>query len=117
MSTGANNNKANGVDTVLWKRKDDNSKVHNVEVVKDILYFPEPPVNVLSVTKFADQLSDDHGTGCDTKRNYSILHWDNKSYHKTIEHPASNLPELIVNENCIRNTISDLNDMVSSDIY
>ena len=69
---GGSHNRANGVDTVVLNRKDENGKLHTFEV-KDVLYFLDSPVNILSVTKFVDQLNDDHGTGCDTKRNY-ILH-------------------------------------------
>ena len=42
--------------------------------MKGALYFPDSPVNILSVTKF------------------------DKRFQRTIKHPASNLPELIVNE-------------------
>ena len=94
---GGSHDRANGVGTVVWKWKYDNGKLHPFEV-KDVLYFPDSLVNILSVTKFADQLNDDHGTGCDTKRNYSILYWDNKSFQRTIKHRDSNLPELVVNE-------------------
>ena len=94
---GGSHNRANGVGTVVWKRKDDNGKLHTFEV-NNILYFLDFPVNILSVTKFAEQLNDDHATGCDTKRNYSILHWDNKIFQRMTKHPASNLPELIANE-------------------
>ena len=71
---------------------------HYTFEVKDVLYFPDSPVNILSVTKFADQLDDYHGTGCDTKPNCFVLYWNNKRFQRMIKHPASNLPELIVNE-------------------
>ena len=52
----------------------------------------------MSVTKFADQLDDDQGTGIDTKRNHSVLYWKNNQHRRTIRHPLSNLPEMPVNE-------------------
>ena len=66
--------------------------------MKDVLYFPASPVNILSVTKFAGQLGDDNGTGIDTKRFHSVLYWQDSKFKRTIRHPASNLPELPVNE-------------------
>ena len=61
-------------------------------------FFPASPVNILSVTKFADQLNDDDGTGIDTKCSHSTFYWDNNKYRRTVRHPASNLPELPINE-------------------
>ena len=52
----------------------------------------------MSVTKFAGQLGDENGTGIDTKRFHSVLYWQNSKFKRTIRHPASNLPELPVNE-------------------
>ena len=37
-------------------------------VLKDVLYFPNSPVNVLSITAFAAQLNDDDGTWIKTAR-------------------------------------------------
>mgnify|MGYP001046712641 CR=1 FL=1 len=64
----------------------------------DVLYFPTSPVNILSVTGFADQLKDDKGTGIDTKRSTSRFYWQNDQFQRTIVHSASNLPELRVKE-------------------
>ena len=50
---GGNHNRANGVGVVVWKWKDDNGKLQTFEV-KNVLYFPDSSVNILSVTKFAD---------------------------------------------------------------
>ena len=63
-----------------------------------MLYFPDSPVNILSVTRFADQLDDDEGTGINTRRSYSEFYWQDGKFKRTIRHPASNLPELPVNE-------------------
>jgi hypothetical protein len=39
----------------------------------DVLFFPTPPVKILSITAFADQLNDDNGTCINTKRRTSKL--------------------------------------------
>ena len=83
--------------TVRWKWKDDDGKVHSYDI-HDVLYFPTSPVNILSITGFADQLKDDEGTGIDTKRLKSRLYWDQGRFERTIYHSASNLPELRINE-------------------
>ena len=76
-----------GVGTGRWKWKDDGGKIHTFDV-KDVLYFPASPVNILSVTKFAGQLGDDNGTGIDTKRFHSVLYWQDSKFKRTIRHPA-----------------------------
>ena len=68
---GGSQNRAKGVGTVVWRWKDNKGKLHTFEG-KDVLYYPDSPVNILSITKFADQLNDDNGTGIDTKRSHSI---------------------------------------------
>jgi len=88
---------ASAMGTVRWKWKDDDGKTHSYDV-HDVLYFPTSPVNILSVTGFADQLKDDDGTGIDTKRSTSRFYWQNDRFQRTIAHSASNLPELRVNE-------------------
>jgi len=90
-------NAASAMGTVRWQWKDDDGKTHSFDI-QDVLYFPTSPVNILSVTGFADQLNDDEGTGIDTKRSTSRFYWQNDRFHRTIAHSASNLPELRVNE-------------------
>ena len=51
-------NTSAGIGIVCWKWKDDDGVFHTFKI-QDVLYFPESPVNTLSVTKFADQLVDD----------------------------------------------------------
>ena len=94
---GGSKNVAQGMGTVRWRWRDDSGKVYAMEI-KDVLYFPQSPVNILSGTCLADQFKDDDGTGIDTKRNRSRFYWDHNKYQRTIIHPASNLPELPVNE-------------------
>eukprot|EP00957_Ditylum_brightwellii_P090889 6920602-Ditylum_brightwellii.AAC.1 len=44
---------------ISWK--DGNGISHNYQL-KKVLYFPESPVNNISVTSLAEQLNDDEGT-------------------------------------------------------
>jgi hypothetical protein len=83
--------------TVNWRWKDDHGKSHTMKI-KDVLFFPDSPVNILSITCLADQFKDDDGTGIDTKLTKSRFYWDNNQFQRTINHPASNLPELPINE-------------------
>ena len=66
--------------------------------LKNVLYFPDSPVNVLSVTMLADQLNDDEGTSITTMRFKSVFLWDDEKFKKTIYHPESKLPEMYYNE-------------------
>jgi len=75
----------------------DDDGVPYTTILKDVLYFPDSPVNVLSVTAFAAQLDDDHGTWIKTSRHQSVFTWDNEKFSKTLVHPASNLPQMTVN--------------------
>ena len=94
---GGNKNSSAGIGTVRWRWKDDNGQEHTVDV-HDVLYFPQSPVNILSITALADQYKDDDGTGIDTKRSKSRFYWDHNKFERTINHPPSNLPELPINE-------------------
>ena len=62
------------------------------------LYFPQSPINIMSVTELAKQLGDEEGTGIDAKMKYSRLYWNKNEYSWKIYHSASNLPELAINE-------------------
>ncbi len=64
---GGNKNVTAGMGSVRWSWKDDNGKLHSMDI-QDVLYFPSSPVNILSITALANQLQDDKGTGIDTKR-------------------------------------------------
>ena len=75
----------------------DDDGVPYTTILKDVLYFPDSPVNVLSVTAFAAQLDDDHGTWIKTSRHQSVFTWDNEKFSKTLVHPASNLPQMTIN--------------------
>ncbi len=94
---GGKMNKPAGIGTVEWKWKDDEGIIHT-ERLEDVLYFPSSPINIMSVTAFAEQLEDEEGTGIDTKMKYSRFYWKGNKYSRKIYHSASNLPELAINE-------------------
>lgn len=93
---GGKGHSASGIGTVKWSWLDDDGNSHDYHI-KDVLYFPESPINILSVTAFARQLQDNEYTGIDTKLNFSRFYWDHGKGQRTIRHPASNLPEMEVN--------------------
>ena len=94
---GGAKNSAAGMGTTLWRWKDDGGNQHTIDV-KNVLYFPKSPVNILSITSLADQFNDDDGIGINTKRSKSHFYWNYNKHQRTITHPPSNLPELPVNE-------------------
>ena len=67
-------------------------------LIENVLYFPQSPINILSVTEFAKQLQDTEGTGVDTKQLRSRFYWNNNKFERTIHHPDSNLPEMQIKE-------------------
>ncbi len=94
---GGNQNNASGIGTVQWTWKDDSGKSHTFDV-KNVLFFPSSPINILSVTELAEQLQDDAGTGITTVRMKSTFFWSGRKFSRTIIHPASNLPEMPIND-------------------
>ena len=72
-SIGGKQNTSAGIGTVCWKWKD-NDGVFQMFKIRDVLYFPEYLVNILSVTTFVDQLDDDQGTEMDTKISHAVLY-------------------------------------------
>ena len=94
---GGKLNQPSGIGTVEWTWKDDNGVSHTNRLEK-VLYFPQSPINIMSVTEFARQLGDEEGTGIDTKMKYSRFYWNNNKHSRQIYHSASNLPELAINE-------------------
>ena len=67
---GGKLNQPAGIGTVKCKWKDDGGAVH-MEQLKNTLYFPKSPINIMSVTRLAKQFNDEEGTGIDTKMNHS----------------------------------------------
>ena len=94
-------NSPSGVGTVDWNWRDDDGVLHTHRF-EDVLYFPQSPVNILSVTCFAEQLKDLRRTRISTGGMDSIFTWDQNKYRRTIVHPESGLPELPVNEGYTR---------------
>ena len=80
-----------GIRTIGWIWSDHSGKSHEY-LVKDALFSPQSPKNILSVTCFAWQLNDLTGTGIDTKQLTSCFYWDSSKYSLTIHHSPSNLP-------------------------
>ncbi len=90
-------NKPSVIGTVQWSWKDDNGKLH-IHLVKNVIFFPDSPVHILSITSFANKLNDYDGTSIHTFHWKSIFHWDNKQVQCTIIHPESNHPWIAINE-------------------
>jgi hypothetical protein len=93
---GGRNTLPSGIGKVKWSWSDDNGKKHEYTLEK-VYYFPQSPVNILSIIEFAQQLKDEEGTGIDTKAFYSRFYWDSNKYSRRFDHSASNLPELPIN--------------------
>ena len=93
---GGRGHAPSGIGTVKWSWKDDAGGTHEFQI-HNVLYFPQSPINILSVTEFAKQLGDEEGTGIDTKQLRSRFYWDTNKFSLTIHHPDSNLPEMPIN--------------------
>ena len=87
-TTGGKMNRPGGIGTVEWTWKDD-SGVSHTERLDNVLYFPQSPINIMSVTEFAKQLDDEESTGIDTKMKYSRFYWKQNQFSKKIYHSAS----------------------------
>lgn len=85
--------KPKGVGTVEWCWKDVTGTSHTYRL-HNVFYFPDSPVNILSLTAFAKQLDDNAGTCITTWGDHSLFLWDKGQYECTLSHPPSGLPEL-----------------------
>ena len=95
---GGENHLAHGIGTVQMTWTDDVGHKHKYSMI-NVLHFPDSPVNILSVTAFANQLDDDDGTSIKTMRRHSIFEWSFGKGQRTIHHPpTNNLPQFLVNE-------------------
>jgi len=94
---GGSNFYPKGIGDLNVKIRDDNNMTSEL-VLKNVLYFPNSPVNIISVVCLADHFNDDHGTSVLTARNTSVLIWDNSKFSKTLRHSNNRLPEISVNE-------------------
>ena len=63
---GGKGHQPSGIGTVRWIWHDNSGKSHEY-LVEDALFFPQYPINGLTVTCFSQQLNDLTGTGIDTK--------------------------------------------------
>ena len=75
-------------------------------ILKDALYFPSSPVNIICITTFADQLKDDKGISITTKRRDSILTWDLGRHSIELTHSTTRLPTMRVNQSFSSFTVS-----------
>lgn len=92
---------AAGVGTVTWTWYDDDGQLYSWDFT-DVQYFPDSPVNVMSVQKLsaaieAKGLCDSRGARIDSGSGSSTLTWENGKYTRTIIHPKHDLPEMLVN--------------------
>ena len=95
MTIGDDSSKPIGIGTVAIRIPDSVGNAVPVNLER-VLYFPKSPVNVMSVTYLANQLSDDDGTWVQTKRGSSILTWNFGKHQIEFSHPSSKLPVLNV---------------------
>ncbi len=58
---------------------DDKGAKHMLHL-RNVLFFPDSPVNVLSVTALANQLDDSDGTWIRTQQFFPICSWDNGKF-------------------------------------
>ena len=65
---------------------------------KNILYFPNSPVNIISLVCLADHFNDDNGTYVTTRRIITAFTWDHGNYIKSLAHSENRLPEIMVNK-------------------
>ncbi|KAL7542834.1 hypothetical protein ACHAWF_007261 [Thalassiosira exigua] len=94
---GGKGHPASGIGTVKWRWRDDTGQEYQY-LIENVLFFPQSPINILSITSFAQQLKDTKGTGILTLQRSSKFFWDHGKFSRTIRHPSSNLPELSINE-------------------
>ena len=84
--------------SVHWR---DNDNVIFKQVLKNVLYFPDSPVKIISAHKLAAEWGsnvDLEGTSIKTKYAYSIFKWHFKEFQKIIQHPVHGLPEMVIND-------------------
>ena len=67
-------------------------------ILKDTVYFPNSPVNIISITVFADQLEDDEGSSIMTKRRYYVFTWDFGRHSIDLSYPNTRLQTMRVNQ-------------------
>ena len=96
LTIGDDSSRPVGVGTVKVKIRDDTSDQFKDMILEKALYFPNSPVNVISVTHLALQFKDPDGTWIKTKMNSSEFAWDFEQYRAQFHHPSSHLPVIQV---------------------
>ena len=99
VTIGGSDHFPTGVGNVKASWTDDNGVTFN-KTLKNVLYFPSSPVNIISCHALAGEFldsngaPDEEGTFICSKRSYSIFQWDHCKFKKTLLHPLSGLPEI-----------------------
>ena len=60
------------------------------------LYFPDSPVNIISIAQLADSFEDNYKTKVSTARYHTDFQWDFGKHHRTIHHNFTRIPEIDV---------------------
>ena len=95
---GGTNFKPSGIGTVQWSWRDDNYKKHTEEL-DNVLFFPESPVNIISLHQLGRHFgNDEEGTWIQTKLSYLIFTWNQGKYTRKLLHLPSALPVIGINE-------------------
>lgn len=113
---GGSNFYPTGIGNVRVRIKDDSNKISEI-ILKDVLFFPNSQVNIISIVCLADQFDDDHGTSVHTDRNGSIFTWDRGSYVKTSSHSKNGLPEITVNEGLNSETGCKIRNLIPASAF
>ena len=72
---------------------DDDGRKH-LHILKNVLYFPQSLINIISVMAVANQYGDEEGTWACSLWKYTIFTWNEGKYVQTIDHPISLLPDM-----------------------
>ncbi len=96
LTIGNKESRPVGVGIVPIHITDDHGTKHKI-LLQKALYFPDSPVNIISVTALADLYNDDEGTWVKTKRHSSILTWDHEQNSIEFHHPTTRLPVISIN--------------------
>ena len=80
---------------VEWTWHDNNGQKHTL-TLENVLYLPDSPVNILSVTMWADAINYYKGIWILTKRNHSVFAWDQGNLTRLFQNSTSRLPELLI---------------------
>ena len=75
-----------GKGTVIISLTEDSGCKSKVELC-DCLYFPDSPVNIISVSALAQQYHDENGTWIKSWWGYSTFQWDHEKHFVTFAHP------------------------------